>query len=522
MVSASVSDRYRFDEVVGRGGMGTVWRATDLLLGRTVAIKEIVLAPSTTPEERHDARFRVLREAHAAARVADPAVVTIHDVVEEGERLFLVMEYVAAPSLEEVVLRTGPLPPADVAALGARLAAALATAHRLGVIHRDVKPSNVLVPGDGGSARLVDFGIAALVDAPGVTSAGLVMGSPSYMAPEQVEGDPATPASDVFSLAATLYYAVEGIGPFPRDTTAATMAAVATQAPQPPVRAGAIGPVLLAMLAKDPAARPSITEAQTRLAALASGGVEPDWSHATPTATPVAAPTSGTRLVPSLQDRPEPAPPATPVGRVRRIVLAGLAVVVLAALMVAAVVLANQDDDPEVVDPTNTTAAPPTTEPTETTVDGGEVPAGFVEYADPQGGFTMLQPEGFDVAVDEENHVTELTAGATRIAVRWFAPPVDPIAFLEGERDRLAGFPEYREVSFEEQTFLDAPGGFWEFEFADPANPDVLMHSTGRAFVIGEDDEQVTYALFFRTPAGDFDQLAADTFSVVEQSFAPS
>ena len=143
---ADVTQRYRFEEVIGRGGMGTVWRATDLVLDRTVAIKEVRLAPGAASAERQAARDRAMREAHAAARIADPAAVTLHDVIEEDERLLLVMEHVDAPSLEALVAEHGPLPVDEAARLGSRIAGALATAHRRGVTHRDVKPSNVLVP----------------------------------------------------------------------------------------------------------------------------------------------------------------------------------------------------------------------------------------------------------------------------------------------------------------------------------------------------------------------------------------
>lgn len=445
----SITDRYRFDEVIGRGGMGTVWKATDLLLGRTVAIKDVLLPPHASADERHSARARLMREAHAAARVSDPAVVTVHDVIDEHERLFLVMEHVNAPSLEELVIERGPLPPDEVAAIGARIAGALASAQSLGVVHRDVKPSNVLIPDGGSSAKLVDFGIAALADSPGLTAAGFVMGSPSYMSPEQAEGGSATTTSDVFSLAATLYFAVEGDGPFQRENTMATLAAVASQPPRTPQRAGALGPVLHSMMEKDPQRRPPIDVAQRRLAELT-----------------------------------KPAMPAAPSAA------------------------------------STTTAAPTTTEAPSTTAPV-TVPAGFVEYTDPQGGFVIAVPEGMAVTLDDVNHTTELTSGESRIAVRWFGPPVDPLDFLNSERDRLSGFPRYRELVFEAQPFREFPGGFWEFEFAQSNNPDLLLHSTGRVFTVGTGDDEVTYAVFFRGPADGFDDLEADQFSVSEESFEP-
>jgi hypothetical protein len=171
-----------------------------------------------------------------------------------------------------------------------------------------------------------------------------------------------------------------------------------------------------------------------------------------------------------------------------------------------------------------TTAAGPTTttvpaETTTTAPDADAIPAGFVEYADPQGGFAMVLPEGFAVDVDEQNRLTQATSGDTRIAVRWFEPAVDPLAFLGSERDRLAGFSQYQEIAFEEQPFGGFPGGFWEFEFAQNEDPDLLLRSTGRVFTVGEGEAQVTYAVFFRGPADGFDALQEDVFSVVEESF---
>jgi eukaryotic-like serine/threonine-protein kinase len=539
---AGIADRYRFDEVIGRGGMGTVWKATDLLLERQVAIKDMLLPPQPDSDERNDARARLLREAHAAAR---------HDVVEEGDRLFLVMEYVDGPSLETLVLRQGPLPPDEVAAAGWRIAGALASAHTMGIVHRDVKPSNVLVPGAAASAKLVDFGIAALADSPALTAAGFVMGSPSYMSPEQAEGGRATTASDVFSLGATLYFAVEGSGPFQRENTVATIAAVANQPPAEPQRAGPLGPLLLAMMAKDPLDRPSMGDVRTRLAELA--GIRPaptapapavgspppvmarGWSvptgdtrQNTPRAVPAQAPSSAaappdrppghTRLVPSLQDRPRGEEPVDERRRGRRI-LTGAAVVLLAGAIVAAATY----DDTESTAPTTTTPPAPTTttepEPTTTTEPGG-LPAGFVEYADPQGGFTIALPDDMDVTVNETDHLSEFVSGDTRVAVRWFSPAIDQQAFVDSERNRLSGFPGYEEIAFEEQAFRDSPGFFWEFEFAQPSDPDPLLHSTGRVFTMGEGDTAVTYALFFRSAADEFDALE-DEFALIEDSFVP-
>jgi len=542
--STGIKERYRFEHLIGRGGMGTVWRATDLLLERPVAVKDVLLPPQATEDDRRRARVRVMREANAAARVSHPAVVTVFDVIEEHERLYLVMELVDAPSLEALVTGRGPLPPGEVAALGGRLADALGAAHVRGVVHRDVKPSNVLVPDGGRSAKLVDFGIAAIADTPGITATGLAVGSPSFMSPEQADGRPASAASDVFSLGATLYFAVEGDGPFQRATSMATLAAVAAQPPRPPERAGALGPLLVEMMAKDPDARPSVDEVRHQLAALA------DADAAAPAATPSLPPPdppdpNDTRLVASLA-----VPPPEPAGHDRRdrqrLARAGLAAALLVAAALALVLaVVGRDGDggggaattvtappetttppPETTVPPGTTMPPPdttapppdTTAPPETTMppEPGP-PAGFTEYVDPQGGFRMLLPHEMAVALDERRRLTEATVGYVRIGVRWFDPGVKPDGFLERERQRIVGQPRYRELTFEERPFRDYPGGFWEYDFAFRGNPDRLLHSTGRAFSV----HGHTFALFFRGPAEDFDALEAQVFDVVEQSFQP-
>jgi hypothetical protein len=554
----SITQRYRFDRAVGRGGMGTVWLATDLLLGRTVAIKDVLLPAHATQDERLAARDRVLREAHAAARINHPAVVTVHDVVEEGERLFLVMEYVAAWSLEQIVQQQGALPPTEVAALGARIAGALAGAHRLGVIHRDVKPSNVLLPAGGASAKLVDFGIAALADSPHLTANGMVMGSPSYMAPEQAEGSTATAATDVFALGVTLFYAAEGATPFDRESTMATLAAVVTQPPAAPTRPGPLADVVLAMLDKDPARRPSVDEIVRRLDEIATGRptapVRPgfpdrDWVVPTATATPpagapavrpaaaareslpppppVPAVRPDTRLVPSLQDRPAPETEPAPSHR-GRLVLATVGIVVLAALLAVGVVLTGDATEQTKQTRTAAAAAALTTTAADTTTtapaeEAAAVPAGFVQYVDPQGGFAMAVPEGMDVQVDEGGHTTVMTSDDVRIAVRWFAPAVDPVDFLRTEQRRLAAFPAYAEARFEGTPFGSFPGALWEFDFAQNSNSDVLLHQTGRAFLVGGGSgEQFTFSLFLRARATDFAQLQQQLFSVVEGTFDPS
>jgi serine/threonine protein kinase len=251
-----IARRYRLEAPIGRGAMGVVWRAHDQLLDREVAIKEVQIADTLTESERANAFQRTLREAKTAARLNHPAVVTVYDVAEDGGRPWIVMQLVHAQSLDQVLAASGPLSPRRAAEVGWQLLSALDVAHAAGVMHRDVKPSNVLLGGDD-RAVLTDFGIATFQGDPRLTQTGMVMGSPGFTAPERIRGEDASPASDLWSLGATLYAAVEGHGPYERRGGAiTTMSAIINEdAPAAPT-AGALGPVIAALLRREPAERP--------------------------------------------------------------------------------------------------------------------------------------------------------------------------------------------------------------------------------------------------------------------------
>src|SRR5437660_6059220 len=246
-----IAGRYRLGERLGRGGMGIVWAARDELLARPVAVKEVRLPASIDPDERALLRERTLREARTAARLDHPCAVRMFDVCEEDEQAYLVMELIDSRTLSDVIRDEGPISPARAAEIGVCLLDALMAAHAAGIVHRDVKPGNVLVRPDG-RVTLTDFGIASTADDPSITSTGLLLGSPAYIAPERARGGSPEPPSDLWSLGATLYTAVEGRPPFDKPDPVATLTAVVTEDPAPCLRAGPLGPVLARLLDRDP------------------------------------------------------------------------------------------------------------------------------------------------------------------------------------------------------------------------------------------------------------------------------
>ncbi|MGW0145791.1 protein kinase domain-containing protein, partial [Streptomyces sp. NPDC003333] len=253
--------------------MGRVWRAVDEMLDRLVAVKEMRI-DGLDPEDTRTRRERTLREARATARIDHPHVVRVYDVVDEGEHLWIVMELVAGRSLERIMAEDGPLGPAETARIGLGLVAALRQVHARGVLHRDIKPGNVLVETEAvrgrGRVVLTDFGIAAIQDAKALTMVGMLVGSPDYMAPERISGRPQGPPSDVWSLGATLCAALAGRSPFSRDTTLATLHAVLYEEPELPPTAGPLRPTLAALLQKDPSSRPDLDTLETSLQRAAS------------------------------------------------------------------------------------------------------------------------------------------------------------------------------------------------------------------------------------------------------------
>ncbi|WP_406453827.1 serine/threonine protein kinase [Streptomyces sp. NBC_00876] len=261
--------RYRLVGRLGAGGMGTVWRARDEVVDRDVAVKEPSAPDHLGAREREIVHIRMQREARAAARIEHPSVVTVHDVVIEDAKPWIVMELVRGQSLADL-LQEGTLDPREASRIGLAVLGALAAAHGAGVLHRDVKPANVLLGRDG-RVVLTDFGIAQVEGEQGLTETGAFVGSPEYIAPERVLGRRPGPESDLWSLGVVLYAAVEGVSPYRRSNTPATLQAVLSAEPQMPSRGmGTFGTLVMRLLRKDPAARPSVAEIRQTLESLAA------------------------------------------------------------------------------------------------------------------------------------------------------------------------------------------------------------------------------------------------------------
>lgn len=551
--------------------MGVVWRAEDTLLRRDVAIKEIRLPPGLPPKEQESTRSRVLREARTAARLNHPSAVTIFDVVEHESRAFIVMELVDAPSLQEVVERDGPVDQARAASLALAVSGALEAAHAKGIVHRDVKPANVMLLQDTG-AKLADFGIAISKDDTRLTSTGIVLGSPGYMAPEQAHGQTSTPESDLWGLGATMYYALEGRGPFHRPTPIATMGAIVSEDPPAPRRAGELAGVVLALLSKDPAERPRAPELRDILrdggrmssaAPFESSGalrestgastrpVEPTRSAASTRsgAAPARRPTTPGPTRPRSsagEQHPRERSDVQPVARPARstppsarragrwaLPLAALAVV---AALAGAANLAFSGDDSGATRETSAEGRAggtgkkassgskrPTSEPADpaddSKSDGSQdvVAAGtedWTPYAIEDTGFTIAHPPDWEVVARDETRIDFRdpdTGGYLRLD--WTdSPGPDPAAAWEDLSDSFgASHENYQEVRIDPVSFKGYDAAEWEFTYSESGAD---LHAVDLGFVTGD----YGFALNFQTREADW-QAHQDIFEAFKSSF---
>jgi len=306
-----IAGRYALVAELGRGGMGIVWRAQDRHIGRFVAVKELHLPDGIALEERRVLEERALREARTAGKLNDPAVVTVFDAINENGTTYIIMELVEAATLSTLISAHGPMPPNQVVSIALQSLSALEAAHQAGIVHRDVKPGNLMVRPDG-KVKLTDFGIAQAVDDPRLTTSGSLIGSPAYMAPERIHGHEAGPASDLWALGATLCYAVEGWSPFERSSTASTLHAIMSETPRLTRATGVLSAVITGLLIADPNARLNGPQARAMLASIGN------------------QPTPPTGIAPQVTQQYQQ-PAADPAKKKRNRILALVGAVVIAA-----------------------------------------------------------------------------------------------------------------------------------------------------------------------------------------------
>jgi len=511
-----VAGRYRLDAVLGRGTMGTVWSAHDEVLGRPVAIKEVLLPPGIPDAEADALRERSLREARAIAALSHPNVVTLYDVARDGNAPFVVMELVASRSLAELT-RDGPLPPQQVVTIGAAVAAALQAAHAAGITHRDVKPGNVLVAHDG-RIKLTDFGIARNPADRTLTATGLMLGSPAYIAPEIASGGPVNPASDLWGLGATLFAAVEGRPPYDAGTAMATVAAVVQDDVPQTSCSGPLAEVISGLMVKDPTRRLPLSQVRQLLGAPPEAAQPTDSPATTPAgmtgaAAATPAPEMARQRSTRLASDPGPLPFATPsqavpptrhgrqrAGTGRRAALWMLAVLLFAATATTGFTVARiaagrpalpslevpagqggSPGDPVLRPQVVQVAEPPGIRPMQFTV---SVPQGWPQFreqrtlGDNSGTVTrFVSPDGSEVIAVER--VTGALEGA---------PAVDTDRYLSGYLRELAqGLPQLVETQRQrlsggalEATFRTQEGGELRrttYLRMIPAKPDLWMVS---------------------------------------------
>ncbi|MBA2529462.1 MAG: serine/threonine protein kinase [Euzebyales bacterium] len=555
-----VGGRYRLAEPLGRGGVGVVWRAIDELLQREVAVKEIRFPASIPDRERDDVRARVMREARAAARLSHPSVTAVYDVIADADAgtAFLVMELVRAPSLAELVRAEGTLSPQRAATIGLQVLDALQVAHGAGIVHRDVKPSNIMVPASG-PAKLADFGIASVAGDVTITTTGLILGSPSFMAPEQANGSASGPPVDLWGLGASLYFAVEGRPPFDRGQPLPTLSAVLHEPHEPPAAAGALAPVIDGLLEKDFRRRLTAEQARRRLQEATVEAT--DHTDVSP---------STTMRLPHRAARAPAAAAAATTGRRRRslpamLPIAGILLVAALGLGLAAM-LGSRDgtppDEGQVAEgsqpgegdaqqgnsrtggsgrkrdkpaPTEATEEPTeaTEEPTEATeepTEAGEEPTepagepgrpapppdGWQTFTVEDTGASVAFPPGWEV-VPRDGTRTDLRDpdSGTYMRVDYTDDPGDdPVAAWEEQSESFdARHDNYREIGIEPFDFRGDDAALWEYTYSDGGAD---LHAYNLGLVAGD----YGYALNFQTRDEDFDDNR-DLFVQMVRTFDP-
>jgi hypothetical protein len=560
---ALVAGRYRLGESLGAGGMGRVWLARDTILDRDVAIKEIVRTDDLAGAEDGAAQRRTLREARAAARLSHPSVAQVYDVFQVDGRTWIVMEHVPSRSLQQAIDADGPMAPARVAGIGLQVLAALDAAHRAGVTHRDVKPANVLLAGDG-RVVLTDFGIAT-IEGDGITTTGSdqVFGSPQYMAPERARHGAKLPASDLWSLGATLYAAVEGRPPYQRPSAVGTLTAIAADEPDPAVRAGALRPVLDGLLRKDPATRIGVAEAG-RLLRAATEEIRPGSEAAAETVVmpvtvspaaperPAAEPAAVREPTVRGPTVPEPVP-APAVRRAwrerlrsrgRRASRGGRAwrgprpllvavVVLLVAGLAAWLALRSGGTGGRTSATAPSAAAPAAAGPSPTRPTSGlpsastganaavtptrpPLPAGWRNYRD-KTGFSLYVPTGWTRSQDGSIvYFRDPRTGRVLGIDQTDAPRWNPVADWRGKasyRVQHGDFPGYDEIHIAEVKYFRKAAD-WEYTF----DGRVRLHVNNRGFVVSAHQ---AYGIYWQTSDAGWAAARPD-LQLIFDSFRPA
>ena len=502
-----VAGRYALAEKVGSGGMGVVWRGYDELLQRQVAVKELHFPPHMSEEERERLARRTLREARAVAAVDDPSAVRVFDIVEQDGRPWIVMEYLDGSTLTDVIRERGPLPSDEVIHIGQALLDALEAAHAAGVLHRDVKPSNVMIAPDGRVA-LTDFGIATSLDGDDgadTTTSGVIVGSPAYMSPERARGVAPTAASDLWSLGATLWTAAEGRPPFDGPTGLATMTAVATEPPPSCERcAGPLGDLLVRLMDRDPAARPPLDAVRRELSALVETAPRrPVAADPYPTE-PLPVAFDRTTALDPIVDAPPAAPPrATPTGDGSRrrglgwLVAALVALVVLAAVL-ATVVLGGSNSPGPSADKSSPSASASAKAKASTgsAAPAAGLPSGWHRYTNSGLGWSIGVPPGWQVSDTGDTATFTDPAGGryAKVDTRYPAGPSALGAWQDQERSFSGSHPGYQRVKLanvDYGSYRDAAD--WEFTFT---SGQVTLHALDRGFITSGNRG---YAVYFQT-----------------------
>ena len=472
--TSQLVDRYRLTAELGRGGMGVVWEAYDELLHREVAVKELHFPPDLSDQDREHLADRTLREARAVAAVDTPAAVRVFDIVEQDGRPWIVMELVRGHTLTDRLRERSHLSPLEVAEIGLSVLEALEVAHGAGVLHRDVKPSNVLLGVDGRTA-LTDFGIAT-VDGDGsdVTTTGVIVGSPAYVAPERLRGQASSPASDIWSLGATLWTAVEGRPPYAGDSPVAVMSAVAMTDPPGCTRCGGrLTPLLRQMMDRDPSRRPDAAAVRAVLTDIVERPADGDRGVADPYPTePLPASFDRTRVIdatttagpavsPVTSAHPSASPPRP--RRRRPLLVAGALIAVVVAAAIALVIHGSGHSGSASAKHKRSGGASAGSA-------GADLPAGWTRYTDPQLGWSIAVPSSWQRATSSEGtRFTDPDGGRyALVATRYPAGSSSVSAWQDSERTFESRHQDYQRIRLEPVKVAGArDAADWEFTYVD-------------------------------------------------------